>query len=130
MEVMNCKNCKRLFNYIGGQMICPSCKDKLEQKFLEVKQYIRENPSKNISEISKEVDVSIHQLKTWVRQERLSFTSESNMTIDCEKCGSPIRTGRFCESCKRNMVNTLDALYKKEDVSKPKRHGSDKMRHL
>lgn len=130
MEVMNCRNCKRLFNYIGGQMICPACKDKLEQKFLEVKQYIRENPGKNISEISTDMDVSIHQLKTWVRQERLSFTAESNMTIDCEKCGAPIRTGRFCENCKRNMVNTLDALYKKETVSKPKHHESDKMRHL
>ena len=33
MEVMNCRNCKRLFNYITGPMICPACKDKLEKKF-------------------------------------------------------------------------------------------------
>ena len=31
MEVMNCRNCKRLFNYITGPMICPACKDKLEK---------------------------------------------------------------------------------------------------
>ena len=24
MEVMNCRNCKRLFNYITGPMICPA----------------------------------------------------------------------------------------------------------
>lgn len=46
MEVMNCRNCKRLFNYITGPMICPACKDKLEKKFGEVKQFIRENPNK------------------------------------------------------------------------------------
>ena len=49
MEVMNCRNCKRLFNYITGPMICPACKDKLEKKFGEVKQFIRENPNKNIA---------------------------------------------------------------------------------
>ena len=26
MEVMNCRSCKRLFNYITGPMICPACK--------------------------------------------------------------------------------------------------------
>lgn len=130
MEVMNCRNCKRLFNYIGGQILCPACKDKLEQKFLEVKQYIRENPGKNISEISMDMDVSIQQLKTWVRQERLSFTSDSNMTIECEKCGAPIQTGRFCEQCKRGIVDTLEGLYKGQEPPRRRTHETDKMRHL
>ena len=130
MEVTNCRSCKKLFNYISGQRLCPACKEKLEKKFLEVKQYIRDNPEKNISEVSTEMDVTIQQLKLWVRQERLSFTEDSNVTIECEKCGAPIRTGRFCEQCKKGLVDTLEGLYRGEEVSRGRTREIDKMRHL
>ena len=43
MEVKNCKNCGRLYNYIGGvYRLCPECMRKLEEKFQEVKDYIEE----------------------------------------------------------------------------------------
>lgn len=130
MDVLNCKSCKRLFNYIGGPMICPACRDKLEKKFLEVREFIRDNPGKNIAEISTEMDVSVQQIKTWIRQERLSFTAESNVTIECEKCGRPIRTGKYCEKCKKNLVNTLQGLYDHETPSMRREKEVDRMRHL
>ena len=37
MDVRNCKGCGRLFNYYGGVPLCKACKDKLEEKFQEVK---------------------------------------------------------------------------------------------
>ena len=48
MEVKNCKNCGRLFNYIGGayKSLCPACIDRLEEKFQEVKKYIYEKLEK------------------------------------------------------------------------------------
>ena len=49
MELMNCRNCKKLFNYIAGEKLCPACKEKLEEKFQKVKKYIEENPRENIS---------------------------------------------------------------------------------
>ena len=33
MEVKNCKECGRLFNYMGGAPLCDGCRKKLEQKF-------------------------------------------------------------------------------------------------
>lgn len=35
MDVRNCRQCGRLYNYIGGSMynLCPDCIDKLEKKF-------------------------------------------------------------------------------------------------
>ena len=46
MEVKNCKNCGRLYNYIGGvYRLCPECMRKLEEKFQEVKDYIEDNPN-------------------------------------------------------------------------------------
>ena len=43
MDVRNCKGCGRLFNYYGGVPLCKTCKDKLEEKFQEVKEYLRQN---------------------------------------------------------------------------------------
>ena len=42
MDVQNCRECGRLFNYLGGQRLCPGCKAKLEDKFQKVKTYYDE----------------------------------------------------------------------------------------
>ena len=130
MEVMNCRGCGRLFNYIGGQQLCPACKEQLEKKFMEVKEYIREHPEKNISQVSEDTDVSIRQLKNWVRQERLIFSEESKVMIECEQCGASIRTGRFCEKCKKNMADNLSKLYQATPQSMKRQHDGDRLRYL
>lgn len=32
MNVVNCRRCGKLFNYIAGNKICPKCKEEIEQK--------------------------------------------------------------------------------------------------
>lgn len=114
MEVKNCRDCGRLFNYMGGQRLCPKCREKLEEKFVEVKRYIEEHKTAQLQEISDDNDVSIQQIKQWVREERLTFTEDSIVGIECESCGVTIKTGRFCESCKKQMSNGFDNAIKKE----------------
>ena len=45
MDVRNCRQCGKLYNYIGGSYrnLCPSCIKQLEDKFVEIKEYIRDN---------------------------------------------------------------------------------------
>ena len=64
MEIITCKGCGKLFNYIQGQRICPSCQKRIEDKFIEVKKYVRENPNADIQVISADMDVSVRQIKT------------------------------------------------------------------
>ena len=132
MDVRNCKNCGRIFNYLGGPPICPVCKDETENKFNQVKEYIRENPSASISEISEENDVTVQQINQWVREERLEFSKDSPIAMTCEKCGESIRTGRFCEKCKSNMASEMTNAFSKPkpvmEEPKKKQHESDKMR--
>lgn len=111
MDVKSCRNCGKLFNYLQGQPICPACKGRLEEKFVQVKEYIRENESATIQQISEDNDVSVKQLKQWVREERLTFTDKSPVGISCENCGTMIRTGRFCAKCKNTMADTLQKMY-------------------
>lgn len=120
MEVKNCRDCKRLFNYIGGPRLCPDCKAKLEQKFAEVKKYVEEHKNASISAVSEEMEVSVQQINQWVREERLIFAEGSAVMIDCESCGATIRTGRFCENCKSQMVNKFGGMYQKQEPEQKK----------
>lgn len=131
MDVRNCRNCGRMFNYLGGPSICPVCKGKQEDDFQRVKEYIRENPGAQMAEIAEVNEVSVQQIQQWVREERLEFSKDSQISLNCEKCGEPIRTGRFCEKCKNSMANSLTDAFAKPipvEVPKKKEHESDKMR--
>jgi flagellar operon protein (TIGR03826 family) len=133
MEVRNCKSCKRLFNYLSGPRLCPACTEELEKKFTLVKDYIWDHPNANMATISDEFDVSSQQIKQWIREEKLILTDASPVFLDCENCGKPIKSGRYCDSCKSNLQNTLSsALNKpveKADSGKQSRDG-DRMRFL
>ena len=100
MEVITCKSCGKLFNYISGSRICPQCVKKMDEKFTEVKKYVYDHPKIGINELAEEMDISIRQIKRWVKEERLCFSEDSPVGIECENCGTLIKTGRFCKSCK------------------------------
>ena len=113
MDVRTCKSCKRIFNYLSGPVICSACADKLEEKFKEVKDYIREHPGAPLQKVSDDNEVSVKQLKNWVREERLKFDDDSPVGIECMNCGAMIKYGKYCETCKGKMINTLSRSDKK-----------------
>lgn len=122
MDVRTCKNCKRIFNYLSGPVICPACVEKLEEKFKEVKDFIRENPHSSLQDVSEAMEVSVKQLKTWVREERLKFADDSPVGIECMNCGAMIKYGKYCEACKGKMINNLShAVVEEEPVVKVER---------
>ena len=96
MDVRNCRMCGKLYNYIGGPYrgLCPDCVRKMEDKFEEVKEYINENGTATISQVSADCEVSVKQIEKWVREERLCFAADSPIGIACEKCGKMIKSGR------------------------------------
>ena len=109
MDVKNCKGCNRLFQYIGGPPLCPVCRDALEDKFAEVKEFIYQNPGTSIAEVSEATDVTVKQIKQWIREDRLVLSAATADGIECEQCGVPICSGRFCEKCKNQMANSFSA---------------------
>lgn len=121
MEVRNCKGCGRLFNFLSGPPLCPSCAKSLDLKFEEVKEYVYDHPRVGIQEVSEELDVSVSQIKQWIREERLAFAEDSMIGLECESCGITIKTGRYCKSCKDSLAKGLNNLYESpKPVQKPK----------
>lgn len=109
MDVRNCKSCGTLFNYTG-RVICPACAKKLEEKFGQVKEYIRENPNATIAQVAEDNEVSVNQIRNWIKEERLILSKESAIGIECERCGKLIRTGRICDECKKNVTQDLQDI--------------------
>jgi len=132
MDVRNCKKCRKLFNY-SGDPLCPTCAKEMEDKFFEVRQFINDNPTATMPVVAEQNDVPIQQIKKWVRQERLLFSKESGISIDCESCGKPILTGRYCKECKNKMTDKFSSVYvEKPTQQKPggKSSSKGKMRFL
>ena len=105
MNVKNCRGCGRLFNYISGAFLCPACREKMEEKFQLVREYIRENPGVGIQQVSADCDVETSQVNQWLREERLELTEGSPLMLTCMSCGSLIRCGKYCDKCKSNIAN-------------------------
>ena len=45
-----------------------------------------------------------------------TLTEGSAIYLQCEKCGAPIRSGRFCEKCKYEMSMDLQSVLPKKPV--------------
>lgn len=103
-EIRNCPRCGKIFSYIG-RPICNKCIDIEENEFKIVKEYIYDNPGATISEVSQETEVSVEKIMRFLREERLEIKSEnSNLILECERCGRAINSGRFCEDCKNDIT--------------------------
>ena len=63
MDVRNCRQCGRLFNYLGGPPICQACREAVEEKFQQVKEYVRNNPGSNIQMVAEDNDVTVQQIR-------------------------------------------------------------------
>ena len=130
MELMNCRSCKNIFNYITGEKICPACRDMLEEKYQEVKKYINENPGTPANKVAEDCEISLKQIKKWVREERLTFADDSLIGLDCERCGRIIHSGRFCKECAGGLADAMNEAYRVQHVAARRKTGAGKMRFL
>jgi len=114
MNVKNCIKCGRIFNYVAGKRLCQSCRKDLEDQFKDVRTFIRDNKEASIAEVAESCQVDVKDIKQWIREERLTFSKNSSIGIDCEVCGKTIKTGRFCDECKKTVTDNLKSAYKEQ----------------
>lgn len=99
LNAQPCKRCGKLFNYFSGDKLCPVCKEEMEVKFQEVKQYILDHKNASMTEVAENCDVQSTWIQKWLREERLELTEGSAIALGCESCGASIRSGRLCNTC-------------------------------
>ena len=118
-DIRNCKNCGRIFNYMG-KPICPDCIKEDDEDFKKVRDYLYKYPGTSMSKVSEELEVSMQKIKRYLREGRLEIVGDDpNMILSCEVCGRSIKSGRFCDMCVGGLTRDLEktAAEISEDLS-------------
>lgn len=127
MNVRNCRKCGKVYAYDGVNRLCPACRKEEEEEFKRVKEYIYDNPGATIQMVSEATGVDAKKILKYLREGKLEIKSEnSNLLLDCEKCGRPIKSGRFCDECKSQLEREFKSAISKEKDSRELRKRSDK----
>lgn len=112
MEVKNCVKCKKLFQYLSGPPLCPNCKEQEEKDFQAVRQYLKEHPRASLTEVADALEISVEKITRFLKEGRLEIAPGSAIILECERCGSPIMSGRFCASCSGKLESDLSSTSK------------------
>jgi flagellar operon protein (TIGR03826 family) len=116
-NVKQCRQCGRLFQSFGSN-ICPVCAEELDRYYLIVKDYLYDHPDANLFDIVRETGVPEKIVLGFLREGRLSVDIEGAM-LECEECGAPIASGRFCPKCQGKLEKMLNISHKPEETPKP-----------
>jgi len=93
-----------------GQRLCAECTLKLDQDFIEIREYLYDNEGAGIEEVSEATGVSRKSILFLLKEERLLVGDENgnaNAILTCEVCKKPIHTGRMCAGCKKEVLSAL-----------------------
>ena len=74
-----------------------------EERYAKVKEYIYDNRGADINEVSDKTGVSVDKVLRYLREGRLEIIGGGSLILDCERCSRSISTGRFCESCAKEI---------------------------
>ncbi len=130
MSIRNCKRCGKIYQYNGVHKICDNCRAQLEKDFEEVKEFLKENPNSSISEVSEETGVEKKTIIEFIKNNRLIAEDlEIDVKIQCQRCGTEIKHGKYCDKCISDMKDEIDNVTKKEE-KKNKRNMGEKNMHV
>ncbi|MBF8437850.1 flagellar protein [Halanaerobiaceae bacterium Z-7014] len=130
MELRNCKECGKLFSPVASEDRCHVCRDDEEVQYQKVKDYLWDNPGATIDEVHEETGVDKDTIIQFVKDDRLIADGiDANFFVQCERCGKEIEKGRYCNSCKNELVDglTKGIAKKKKEIDKKSGKKDQKM---
>ena len=115
-KMKNCSSCGKVFIAINNSRVCPDCREKEEQWEKEIIEYVREHPKSQIPEIVEATGVQEPIIRRMIREGRF-VSSGADLYYPCEKCGSPIQKGQYCDKCQREIRDELTAHIAQKSAS-------------
>ena len=113
--LINCKKCNRLFSSKDGSTLCSRCSDVIDDGFGRVREYIYENPTSSLKDVSHGTGVEADAILKWIREGKIILSDRSNISF-CERCGVAIDGGRYCGKCIKELSEGLKVGIGQNDV--------------
>lgn len=105
MELRNCPECGKLFTFLSRNL-CPECVALEDEYIRKIQQYLDDQGGATVTEISDGTGIPEEKIISLLREGRLIIRGEAYL-LECERCGEPIRTGRYCASCRASLEASL-----------------------
>jgi flagellar operon protein (TIGR03826 family) len=107
-ELANCPTCGALF-VKGVRTVCEKCYKEEEAQFQKVYEYIRkkENRTATLPEVAEATEVEQRLIMKFVKQKRIHTAHFPNLGYECDRCGTLIREGKICNSCRDKLKADL-----------------------
>lgn len=107
-ELANCINCGRLF-VKDASPYCPECLKEQDRQFDIVYEYIRrqENRTATVTQVNEATGVETDLIYRWVREGRLVSAMFPNLGYPCRSCGTIIKEGILCDSCRKKLEKDI-----------------------
>ena len=109
MEIRQCDFCRMPYQSLGNK-ICKDCLTKLDEDFIKIKEYLYENDGAGIEEVVEATGITKKAIMHLLKEERLivgSDTGDIGAILKCESCKKPIRTGKMCADCKKEVMTVI-----------------------
>jgi hypothetical protein len=106
MPLDNCVRCGKLFNRLS-RPVCPDCVREEERRAGVVMDFLKDNPSATIEEISESTGVDSQVILRLIRDDRLRATTACSLPRNCKACGAPVDAGQYCGHCLRKFGRAL-----------------------
>ena len=115
-KMKNCSSCGKGFVSTNNARICMDCRAKEEEWEKAIVEFVRDHPKSQIGEIVEATGVQEPVIRRMIREGRF-VSSGADLYYPCEKCGSPIQKGQYCDKCQREIRDELTAHIAQKSAS-------------
>lgn len=122
MRLRICAICKKMFQSVGENTVCPKCMIDNEAAFQEVKDYLRKYPGTTMDVLSEKTGVSVPVLEQYLRLERIEIAPNSPIMLQCNNCGIEIVTGVYCDTCGKSILGQFKKLRDRMETDEKEDH--------
>ncbi|WHH57111.1 hypothetical protein [Petroclostridium sp. X23] len=115
LEIRNCRRCGKIFQTNGILKMCPSCKEQDEHQFDRIREYLSLHPRANMYEVAYDLDISVSEIRRYLKEHRLVIVENDNGFLSCERCGKSIQSGQYCDECVQKLSHGFKVAFKPQE---------------
>lgn len=106
-----CERCLGRMVYIdNGKYRCQICGHEMYDDLGKIKQCLDQYGAISAEEIAKSTGVALEIVEMCIKDGKVEMPTET-FQYKCGRCGCGIRSGRFCQNCKRELAGGLKAMF-------------------
>ena len=108
LTAAKCPKCHMMYRDTQtSTYICDNCCYEEPTSFGIVREYLEQHGNASALEISRDTNIPVGEINSFLRHGRLEIPEGSSVFIQCKRCGTDIRYGKYCPACAQEMAKEL-----------------------